>query len=506
MSPIRSAFVLTSALLIVTAVPALEPTPIVLVQSVPKLVNSVAVVNVAKLLASPRAMKDGWSKLNHIEYLAGAVPVHPSVERILLAKELNPQAPTTGGITAIIPLKKDADLKKFATTFGGELTTIAESEVVIGKHGAYTAALQPRILGSMTTTNRQEVARWLRYIKDKPTKSMQPEYINMALAVDGTEHHIFVVVDTEELFDERHATLAVSLSEVLKGKLKESEAIEKYFKGLRGLQFGASITPDGITVQLQLDGKAKPQVDSALLKAFVIELFDRNGAHLEDLPAAGVKYMEYGAVRFTFKLTDSELANIMALFLPPLPGVSNSDDISITPKSPPTASTSGRYFRAVNTIIDDLKKQNGRATNVPATALWHDTAAGRMETLSILAVDPELVDYAQGTASRLRAVADSLRGQAISTATLQSKAYIITYTPPPVSWVPGHGIAFDPGRSYYGSSVQSNVAQVRQAILETAKKDSDNRGQLWSSIDRQRSIVQNDMAKKYGIDFESNRK
>jgi hypothetical protein len=477
--------------------------PTVLLRSVPMPVNSVVVINVASLLNSPRAMKDGWSKLEHTEYLAGAVPVHPSVERILLAKELHPAAPTRGGVLAVIPLRKELDLKRYATAFNGEMTTIAGEPAVVGKNGSYSIALGPKTLGSMIAENRQDVSRWIRCVKDKPTKSLQSTYLNGAVNAEGMKPHIFLVVDTEDLFEDKHAGFLVAISEVLKGKLNESQGIEAYLKGLRGLRLSATITAEGIDAVLQFDGKAKPKVEAPLIKAFVVELFERNGARLEDLVVAKVTVNE-GAVQFAFKLTDSELGNIMAMFLPPMSGLAESDSIPITPIKEVNATSSGKYYRAVNAILDDLRKQNQRATQFQQTALWHETAANRLEVLSVLGVDPLLIEYGHGTAARLRAVADSLRGTPIKATILESKAYLVTYTPPPAIWVPGRGLQWNPwALAGQGNQLETNIPQVRQAILEEARKDAENRTKLWNSIDSQRSEIRYAMAKKYGSEFEA---
>ena len=40
--------------------------------------NAVVVVNQTAILGSPRAVKEGWAKADHTEYLAGAIPINQS--------------------------------------------------------------------------------------------------------------------------------------------------------------------------------------------------------------------------------------------------------------------------------------------------------------------------------------------------------------------------------------------------------------------------------------------
>ena len=170
-----------------------------LMKYVPVPVNTVAVVNVNSILTSPRAVKEGWAKKDHVEYLAGAIPVHPSIERILLAKELHPEAPGQGGALAVVPLKAAVDLERFAKMRGGHVDTVGGEPVAVTANGGVGVKLAEKVLGIVRTDNRQDVARLIRYASSA-TVSQQPRYLNAAVNNLGTRHHVLVAVDTEDLF------------------------------------------------------------------------------------------------------------------------------------------------------------------------------------------------------------------------------------------------------------------------------------------------------------------
>ena len=87
---------LATLLLTSAALSAQGPTPPDLLKSLPGPFNTLAVVNVEAILKSPRAVKEGWDKIDKTAYLAGAIPIHPAVERIVATTEFTPGKPFNG--------------------------------------------------------------------------------------------------------------------------------------------------------------------------------------------------------------------------------------------------------------------------------------------------------------------------------------------------------------------------------------------------------------------------
>jgi hypothetical protein len=473
--------------------------PVELLKYIPKPVNTVAVVNVADILATPRAAKEGWAKVDHTEFLAGAIPVHPSVQFILLAKDLNPEAPGRGEVLAVIPLNRPVNLEQFAKSRGGQVDTVAGESVAVTPTGVVGVKLADTILGLARTENRQDVARWIRYAEGA-SRSQQQRYINAAVNNLGTRHHVLIAVETEDLFHPNQAGLAVAQSDVLAKDRPTAEAIEAFLRRMTGVRFTANIRDDGIAAEVRIDSAAPANVNPEAVRAFVAELLARNGAMLDDLPAARAA-ASGNAVTLTFRLSDPELARIMALVAPPIQGIGSADIIPVAPAGV-TPEATQRYFRAVTRVIDDLKAQNKRARDFEKTAVWHDTAANQIETLPVLNVDPLVVEFGHGTAQRLREIANSLRGVPVQAAILESKVYAVGFVPRVTVMTPW-GPRFNPWIFGGPQSLQTNLPQIRQQQTELIRQDAENREQLWYQIETQRATVRREIAEKYHLDVEA---
>jgi hypothetical protein len=486
-----------------SGVPAAAADPDELLKYLPKPVNAVAVVNVAAILSTPRAVKGGWAKQDHTEYLAGAVPVNPSVERYLLGKEVSPYLPAQGEVWAVIPLNKPVDVAKFAESQRGSTDTIGDELLAVTPRGSVGVKLADKILGLARTDNRQEVARWVRYAKTAST-SQQSRYLNAAVYNVGTRHHILVAIDTEDLFHPKQAGLAVARSQALAGNKDVADAVEAWLAKLTGARFSADITDDGIAAEVRLDSAAPAKVDPAAVKALLIEVLEKNGAMLEDLGAAAAK-ADGNAVTLTFQVSDPELARIMGVIAPPAAGVAESYSVSVAPAGV-TAEATRRYYRAVNRILDDLKAQNKKAKDYTKTAVWHDTAANRIETLSVLNVDPAVIEYGQGTAGRLEAIAESLRGVPVQAAAIASEGYMIGFMPRTSVWGWRGGFRLNPWLGAGPQSIQTNLPEIAKKESDLVKKDAENRDKLWDQIEHQRSDVRRAVAEKSKIDLDAGEK
>jgi hypothetical protein len=484
------------------AAPVRAVDPDELLKYAPARANAVVVINVDALLATPRATKEGWAKADHTEYLAGAVPVHPRLERIVVAKEVHPQAPAQGAVFAVAAAKKPLNLDYLAKATGGQATTLAGEPAVGTPNGSVLIPLDKQLLGVAWSDSRQDVARWVRSARGV-TASPLSRFLISSVHNLAKPHHITIALDTEDLFDARQAGLAVAQTQALAGDEATAAAVEKFAAGLKGVVLTVDVTADGLTAAARFDSSASGAVPAPAFKAFVIEALARNGAMLEDLQAATAKATP-GSVTLSFKLSDPELARITSLFLPPVPNLGAADVIAVTPAGVSPAATR-KYILAVNRIVDDLKLQNKKAKDYEKTSVWHAAAANKIEALSVLNVDKMAVEYGLGTAARLQAIADSLHGVPVQAAILESKAYVIGYMPR-TSVLTGRGVRFNPWLAAGPQSVQTNLPQIREQQAEVIKKDQENRGKLWDQIERQRSEIRRAMAEAYKIDTEGKSK
>ncbi|VTS08588.1 hypothetical protein [Tuwongella immobilis] len=475
-------FVMLAVVLLGGLVPAVSAqSPAEMLTLAPPPYNTITLINVQSILATPRARAEKWAERDHTEYLAGAIPFHASAQRILATSEFR-QGVRDGSNTGVllIPLQKPMDMNAVAKIVNGQTVTIAETTGVRTQRGLYLLPLGEQLLGAMRTDHRPEIARWMENVRERKLVN-PPRYLSGVLNPPGNQQ-ILIAVDTAELFDPTDVEVAVSVSPIVEKDRESARRVTRYLSGLRGVRLVMNMVDSNIRLNVILDGRDPPNVKADLLKSVIVELVERSGAGLTDLRSSTEAI---DGVRFslTFNITDDELAHITALVLPPVPPTSAYSTLSVR-TGEVRADVTKRYIDAANQIITDLKKRYDRARDYNQTALWHDTAAKRLEALSAINVEPKAVEHVMTMANMLLDVGDSLRGVPVQIAKLESNAY---------AWGFGGGVGHirQPyigwRRVYTPGFIDTNIGQIRQQQNQAIAADKANRDRLWAKIDSERS-------------------
>jgi hypothetical protein len=469
-------------LVAVVAGVAAAHTPSEAVRFAPAGYNTVTVINVSSILKTPRAVKEKWAEKDHTEYLAGAIPFHPSVETIVATAEFRLNGRDAGPSAVIAPLRKQVDLAAVAKAVSGEATTVAGEPAVLTRNGLYLVKLGDDLLGGLRTDHRQDVGRWVRAVKEKQTTAPS-RYLGEAIGTVGT-NQIQIAVDVEDMFTAKDVATALAFNKGLEADPKAAAAVGGYLAGLRGVRLAANVSDASIRLVIALDSSVQPGVKPEVLKDVVVELVERAGAGLQDLRAA-TPAVELNRFTLTLNVTDDELAHITGLVLPPPPPTGDVAKIGVV-SGAVTREATARYVAAADRVVSDLKKKYEKATDYPQTALWHDTAARRLASLSVLGADPKAIGYVQGTAQVLHEIGESLRGVPVQVGRLQQSAYYIDNTLPNVVWYPRWGFRFTPYWMWNYGTVSTNLPEVRAKQAEVIANDKENRAKLWGLIDSQR--------------------
>jgi len=457
-----------------------------MLKRLPENTNAIVIVQVSEILKTPRAIREGWGKNNQqVEFLAGALPIYPTIDRVVVGSQFDPHNPGHSWYAAVIATNKPVSMEKLAERHQSTVEELAGDKAVFSQRVGYMVKFDDDLIGAMGSNDRQTVSRWIRFAKsnEKPSISF---YLRQAASKHPTAH-VFMAVDADDLIDPKRVRLA--LIEQFSGDDKLIGILEKYLTRVHGVRFVAQIG-DQIRGRFIIDSAVAASKELEVLKPFFIDRLAKRGAELEDFPAAVVT-MQDNSVTFELNLSDSDLMKIMSLMSSPLLDP-NPEDVATIKLSPDGVSVplSQRYYQSVNKLIDELKRQNKRQTDYTKAALWQDTYAKKIAQLSTLHVDKEVVKYGTDVAVRLHATADSLRGVPIQVDNLQGQMYYLQGG----RWGGGW---------FGGGNFQTNIPDVELKQIDVIKKDDENRKKLWDQIDNERAAVRSKMADRYKVDFDA---
>jgi len=157
--------------------------------------------------------------------------------------------------------------------------------------------------------------------------------------------------------------------------------------------------------------------------------------------------------------------------------------------------TSQRYYRALNTLLDDLRKKSDgldKARDWNNNALWYEYSARKIDDLPTVDTDPDLVRLGNDISGKLRVMAQSLRGVNIQNKVLDSQEYTNQ------GWGGWGGYYGGYGGGRYSDS---NWREVASAKVQQAADGAKDRNAIWVTIRNALSDMQSALAKKYGGEF-----
>src|SRR5262249_45498177 len=138
-------------------------------------------------------------------------------------------------------------------------------------------------------------------------------------------------------------------------------------------------------------------------------------------------------VKLATKLSDDGLIEIMSMFMPPVPSAKPQNEPKLEANGVSVQATQ-RYFTTVNKIIDEVRSKTKTTVtddlattirNYNRAATQFDTAAKRIENVSVRYVDSDMAKYGDAQAAKLRTLAMSMHGVVTDVNALQSGVTVV---------------------------------------------------------------------------------
>lgn len=464
-----------------------------LLGKLPASANSLAVVRVDRILRSPRAQQEGWAEKQQGDFLAGAATFPPWVRTFVRASHVHIDEASHGWSRAVVTMNRDIDINETARREGGPVQQISGQPAVLSRRNAYFVQLDQRLMGIVSPAQRQDAFRWIAIPESQPIDATH--WLGRVVLEEQAD--ITIAFDARGMFDPILLRQTLATAGAMEKKQKDLTQVHRLLMSTEGLCFTANVA-EQTEAQLRIDFASEvPPGYRMVIRGLLLEFLDDVGAALDEFAEARVRAASQ-SVRLQTTLTDEGLRRVMSLIATPHsmasggPAVNQPMRVSI----PRTR----EYLKQVDRIIADLEKANRRAKSYVHTATWHDKFAQKIEELSILNVDPDLLDYSATTAARLRALAASLRGVPVQVNLLEKT----------ITW----NVYYDPGWATWGWNgrwgivgrspswqATSNVEVVRSRQASAIAKDAGKRQEIWQLIETDRARIRRTLTQKHGVEF-----
>ena len=483
-----------------------------LVRMLPRDANAIVVVKVDEILTTDRAVQENWKEHQSQKFLSGESSVPPWVDVLVTGSLVRPAIPEAAWSAALAVVPRDTDLATASGNMDAEPEYLGRSPAVRGVGDALFLEVRSGLLGVLSPGYRQDAGRWSRQI----AAGGEPEISSFLQEASQQPGHILMAMDLQDMFDPQRVRSRLSSDESLAKEPSTRIRLATQLLRIRGIEMAVTIgetIESAVTISFEDDLTRHPE---AFQKIFLDILADM-GVGIDEFDTAEA-IVEGSKLVLRTPLSEESLRRVMTLVIPPPPArhvaeatteppaTTEPTTTKPRPKSIPASTpreASRQYLLAVNGILDDLMRANKRAKTYSRTATWHDNFARKINHLSTVGVDKDLVAYGTWVAEKLRAVAASLRGEEIDVSAEEGKVtYSYSTYSPWWSLNPWGGVNYGWG----GVNVDSNIDQVRSQQAEIVAQGRDERVEIWQMIIDERAATETKMRQRYGDDFLDKRK
>ncbi len=462
-----------------------------LIRWIPESANSVAIVRMKELLRSPHGMKQKWAIEHKDAYASGLASTPPGVDLVVRATEIRTAGADQAATYTLYRTSLDDMVRQIALRDKVQIDRVNELVAVRSLRGPYFAQLAPKLMGSVLPADRQVLSRWLKSSAKQPPPASD-SFLYKALTT-GDHDQVVIAVDVSEMFD------ANSIAQWIRSLPKSNElanvgGLSTLFASLHGIRLSVQVT-DVVTSRLQLTFDEPVGLNAPGVEKCVLTWMAEVGARIEQFDAPDTT-AKGNTVTLEVQIDDEGFRRIISLIQTPHADVTHLANTAGTDR-PADGIASRIYFQAVNKLVDNLSRQNRKATEYNQTALWHENFARKIADLSVAGVDPDLAAWGKSVSDHLLALANSLRGTPIEVNKLERKVRVHTQ-------MNAYRYASTPYADLYRPgtvNMTSNLGDVRAAQNEAILDGNDQRDQIWNMLAEDRAAIQKKMEEKYKIVF-----
>lgn len=510
-------------LLVVVTLAAAALSPAIVCADFPELAsriptnsNSLILIDMEKIMASPAAEKGDWKNKIENAFAEGITILPPSTKLAILASHLDIEFMTTLSQIEMLEVNEATDVTAIAKKTGGTIDRIGNLAAVRLPHDAYVVHFSKDMFGVMLPANRQAVVGWVREVHSREEPKLSP-YLQEAYgyASDlGTP--IIMAIDLE------HAVAESQIRSRLQEEWKEMGfegkadplAVVKVLASIRGATLGITLK-DKPFGKIKIDFGEDAKALTAIAKPLFMHVLDRRGLAIEEFE--DWKYEVKGkTVTLEGHFTSSGLRRIFSTFdrPPSFHAVAAEEPAAASPlsKEEQMGQATLAYYKGVQRLLKDLKgrKASAGTYTTGSIAQWCTNYGRKINNLPLLNVDPEMIEYGTGTAQTLSQVAQALNGGNIQGGidARSSSAVYNTYSNTNVygygyrgGWLGGGVVPLGVTNSAAVIDERATTAQRANIRANARATSSKQAREIFANIDAATGDIRAKMVQKYQLEF-----
>ena len=459
-----------------------------LVAKVPRGSNSLVLIDVDAVLASPIAQSNGWARRFNDGNSDRPLYLPPEADKVAIAVQLDlVRGCAKNWEVAVMGMKEPFSMSLIARAEGGYVDEIEGVKAAWVPSDAYFIELDPQTLGLMAPADRQSIARWA-----EKGKTAQPEmlsdYLGALTTSAGHGAQVVMAIDAADAIQPHRVRARLEGSKFATSQNLDSTI--ELISSLRGLVFQLTFNTK-VQAVARIDFAVPVLLKEDVAKGLVLGAMENLQFSLPGTENWSCSVKE-NSIIMSGELDNDALRRVFTLMELPTTKFSSLKDQSIEDNSQATVvKCSQAYFHAVDAMLIDLKKRT--KVNSAGDAGWIDRYAAKIDRLPVPHVDEELLTYGEKLTETLRIISGSRKMSNMQGASAERVAIGEAGVS---SSNDGYGY-----RAYSYTSprvAETNAGNIRADATATG---TSVKLQGWTLIDNATLAIRKVMTQKYNMEF-----
>lgn len=459
-----------------------------LVAKVPGGSNSLVLIDVDGVLASPIAKANGWARRFNDGGADRPLYLPPEADKVAIAAQLDlVRGCSKNWEVAVMGMKEPVSMSLIARAEGGYTDEIQGVKTAWVPSDAYFIELDAQTLGLMAPADRQAIARWAERGKTQGS-AMLSEYLGALAAMSSQGAQVVMAVDTADAIQSHRIRARLEKSQIAASPNLDSTI--ELISSMKGLVVQISFATN-VQAVARLDFDVPVSLKNDVAKSLILEALENMELSLPQIADWNCT-VAGKSITMSGELDNDALRRVFSLMELPTTKFSSLKEEDIEDNSQATiAKCSQAYFHAVDAMVVDLKKRT--KVNSGGDAGWIERYASKIDRLPVLHVDEELLTYGEKLTETLRIISGSrkmtnMQGGSAARAE-NSSAGVSGYDD-------GYGY-----RAYSYTSPRAAALNASNITADAKLSGTSVKIQGWTLIDNATVEIRKTMTQKYGVEF-----
>ena len=379
-----------------------------LTSRIPRDANAIVILNAQRIKASPLAQKENWRATHEKAHAAGLTILPPTAKHFVLAAKMDFEFMQPIWEVALADLSYSVSMAQVAARWGGTVDRVAGKTAALLPDDSYVLPFGETKVGAMRPANRQSVSRWVRST-DTTSFDNLSDYLAQAQAyADKNGTPIIMALDLHDVVSPDVVKAKADAIKAMQHDI-DIDRVANAIAGMRGITLGITIK-DRVGGALIVDFNDDVTFMKDIAKPLVLSVLSNHSAMIDEFETWRVTVTSK-RIKIGGPLYRSGLQRILSVLDVPAALHDAMPSAEDATEEDMAKIASQAYFKSVTGLVEDLQDKP-RSTDVKTAGqvgLWYGRYAKKIDSLPLLNVDQELLDYGAFVAESLREAEASLR-------------------------------------------------------------------------------------------------